>query len=87
MLIQLHCATQGASIAYTFESGEAPHWLLYTKPMNLNPGETSLRAKAIRIGYRESNETQAAFTVEAEQLHAEATSKSARSAAPEASDA
>ena len=54
VLMQLHCATQGGSIAYTFETGETPHWLLYTEPLRLDPGKALLRAKAIRIGYRES---------------------------------
>jgi hypothetical protein len=67
VFIQLHSATQGASIAYTFESSETPRWLLYTGPLRMDPGKTSLRARAIRIGYRESNEIQATFTVEAEQ--------------------
>ena len=65
VLLQLHCATQGASIAYTFEPGDTPHWLLYTEPLRLPRGQTiTLRARAIRIGYRESEETQASFTVE-----------------------
>ena len=63
VLIQLHCATQGASIAYTFESGDRPHWLLYTEPLRLEPGETVIRARAIRIGYRESEESRAVFTI------------------------
>jgi hypothetical protein len=63
--IQIHCATQGASIAYTFERGEDPRWLLYTEPLRLEPGGTHMRARAIRIGYKESEETQAAFVVEA----------------------
>ena len=64
--IQLHSATQGASIAYTFESGDTPEWLLYTRPLRIEPGKTVLRARAIRIGYLESEETRATFTVEAE---------------------
>ena len=63
LLVQLHCATQGASIAYTFESGDDPRWLLYTAPLPLPPGETLVRARAIRIGYRESEETRTALTV------------------------
>jgi N-sulfoglucosamine sulfohydrolase len=64
VLVQLHCATQGASIAYTFEEGDNPHWLLYTAPLRLSEGETTLRARAIRIGYKESKESMAAFVVE-----------------------
>ena len=64
LLVQLHCATQGASIAYTAETEEDPHWLLYTEPLRLEGGTTTLRAKAIRIGYEESEETTATFTAE-----------------------
>jgi hypothetical protein len=63
VLVQLYCATQGASIAYTFEEGEEPHWKLYTEPLRLMPGEIHLRARAIRIGYRESRESRGTFTV------------------------
>jgi len=55
--LQLHCATQGASIAWTTAEGEKPHWNLYTGPLQLPPGTHTLRIKAIRIGYRESPET------------------------------
>jgi hypothetical protein len=63
LLVQLHCATQGASMAYTFGAGKSPHWLLYTGPLRLPRGQTTLRARAIRIGYAESEERCAAFTV------------------------
>ena len=61
VLIQIHCATQGASIAYTFDEGENPHWLLYTTPLHLPVGKTTLRARAIRIGYKESKESKGVF--------------------------
>ncbi|MBN1998658.1 sulfatase-like hydrolase/transferase [candidate division KSB1 bacterium] len=60
-MIKLHCPTQGASIAYTLESGEEPYWLLYTGPLSTSPGEITIRARAIRYGYKESEE--AALTV------------------------
>ncbi len=60
-LIQIHCATQGASIAYTFEGDQNPHWKLYTGPITLEPGKNRLRAKAVRIGYLESKESSAIF--------------------------
>ena len=63
VLLQMHCATQGASIAYTFEAGEDPRWLLYSKPVYLPGGETTVRARAIRIGYEESEERAATFRV------------------------
>jgi hypothetical protein len=61
--IQLYCGTHGASIGYTTESGNDAHWQLYTEPITLPEGTTTLRAKAIRIGYKESEENSAAFTV------------------------
>ncbi len=64
VLVQLYCATQGASLAYTFESGGDPHWLLYTTPLRLPEGKATLRARAIRIGYRESKESTATFVVD-----------------------
>lgn len=57
VLFQLHSATQGASLTYTLEEGEAARWLLYTEPLRLPPGRHTLRARAIRIGYKESDET------------------------------
>ena len=63
LLLQLHCATQGASIAYTLQAGDNPHWLLYSEPLRLDAGEHRLRARAIRIGYAESDETRAKFEV------------------------
>jgi len=57
LMIQLYCATQGASIAYTFDAGDTPHWQLYTSPIRLSKGKHTLRAKAVRIGYLESDES------------------------------
>ena len=66
LLLQLHSATQGASIAYTLQSGGTPRWLLYTEPVRIPEGETTLRAKAVRIGYSDSDESAATFTVGAD---------------------
>ncbi len=52
----LTSATEGASIAYTTDPGESPHWLLYTGPVRVPAGAT-LRARAVRYGYAESVET------------------------------
>ena len=62
-LVQLHCATQGASIAYTTEANQQAQWQLYTEPLRLQEGTTTLRTKAIRIGYKESEERSSNFTV------------------------
>ncbi len=56
LLLQIHCSTQGASIAYTTEKGDDVTWQLYTEPLRLPKGETTVRTKAIRIGYKESDE-------------------------------
>ncbi len=63
--LQLHCATQGASVAYTFDADAAPRWLLYTGPIPLPPGTVTIRVRAARIGYLESVERTAVFTVSA----------------------
>ncbi len=62
-LLQMQCGTQGASIGYTFEEGDEARWLLYSEPLRLNPGTYRLRAKAIRIGYEESDERVGTFEV------------------------
>jgi hypothetical protein len=51
-------------MAYTTDSGENARWRLYTGPFRLRAGETTLRAKAIRIGYKESNVRTALFHVD-----------------------
>ncbi len=53
--VRLTCPTEGASIAYTTEEGDSAHWLLYSKPLHLQGG-TRLRVRAIRYGYKESEE-------------------------------
>jgi arylsulfatase A-like enzyme len=62
-LLQLHTATQGASMGYTFDAGPDAGWHLYTQPIRLPEGSTTIRAKAIRIGYAESKETTLAISV------------------------
>ncbi|MEZ4699939.1 MAG: sulfatase-like hydrolase/transferase [Rhodothermales bacterium] len=51
--VTLASATEGASIAYA-RGADAP-WLLYTRPLHLAAGDT-LRAVAIRIGFKQSEE-------------------------------
>jgi len=63
VLLQMQSSTQGASIAYTFDEGDDPHWLLYHEPMLLPPGQTHLRAQAIRIGYKPSETVRATFVI------------------------
>lgn len=63
MLVKIYCATQGASFAYTMEDGDNPHWLLYTGPIRLPQGTTTIRTKAIRYGFKESDEAKGTFVV------------------------
>ncbi len=62
--VMLFCGTQGASIAYTLEDGDGAHWKLYTAPLRLAAGLSVVRAKAIRIGFQESEERAMRFTVD-----------------------
>ena len=56
----VYVPTQGASIGYTTEEGPSPAWRLYTGPILVDRPMT-LRAKAIRYGYKESAETRVRF--------------------------
>jgi N-sulfoglucosamine sulfohydrolase len=62
-LMVLSCPTEGASIVYTTEKEEDPHWLLYSKPLKLKASGT-LRAKAIRYGYKHSGEAVTNFILD-----------------------
>ena len=59
--IIIYVPTQGAAIGYTTEEGPTPKWRLYTGPILVDAPMT-LRAKAIRYGYKESVETRMTFT-------------------------
>ena len=59
--VVIYVPTQGASIGYTTEDGSAAKWRLYTGPILVDRPMT-LRAKAIRYGYKESAETRVVFT-------------------------
>ncbi len=61
--VKFYCATQGASMAYKFEPGENARWLIYTGPIRLPKGKHTLRAQAIRYGYKQSKETMCTFTI------------------------
>ncbi len=63
VVLAMYSPTQGASIAYTMETRDDPHWKLYAGPITVQE-TTTIRAKAIRYGYKESQETVATFTVE-----------------------
>jgi N-sulfoglucosamine sulfohydrolase len=59
--IVVYAPTQGASVAVTTEDGPSAKWRLYTGPIRIDRPMT-LRAKAIRYGYKESGETRVTFT-------------------------
>ena len=59
--VVIYVPTQGASIGYTTDDGPTPTWRLYTGPIRVDAPMT-LRAKAIRYGYKESAETKVVFT-------------------------
>jgi N-sulfoglucosamine sulfohydrolase len=61
MEVVVYVPTQGASIGYTTENGPNPRWRLYTGPIRVDAPMT-LRAKAIRYGYKESAEAKVVFT-------------------------
>ncbi len=61
--VVIYVPTQGASIGYTTEDGPSARWHLYTGPILVKPSMT-LRAKAIRYGYKESAEARTVFTVQ-----------------------
>jgi N-sulfoglucosamine sulfohydrolase len=61
MEVVIYVPTQGASIGYTTDTGPSPKWRLYTGPILVDSPMT-LRAKAIRYGYKESAETRVVFT-------------------------
>ena len=61
LLLQMSCDTQGASIGYRLN--DEANWRLYGGPLRLPSGQTTVTAKAIRVGYKESAEVTARFVV------------------------
>ena len=61
MEVDIYVPTQGASIGYTTDEGPNVRWRLYTGAIRVTAPMT-LRAKAIRYGYKESEETRVVFT-------------------------
>lgn len=55
--------SHGASITYTTEDGDEAEWELYHGPIRLDEGTTTLRARAIRYGYQESEESRVTVSV------------------------
>ena len=63
MTLGFYCPTHGSSIVYTFEEKANPHWLLYSGPLHLKPGTYDLRIKAVRYGYKDSEELKGHFEI------------------------
>lgn len=63
MTLGFYCPTHGSSIVYTFEGKKNPHWLLYAGPLHLKPGIYSIRIKAVRYGYKDSDELKGEFVI------------------------
>ncbi|HSC28856.1 MAG TPA: sulfatase-like hydrolase/transferase [Vicinamibacterales bacterium] len=61
MEVIIYVPTQGASIGYTTEDGPDARWRLYTGPIRVD-GPMTIRAKAIRYGYKESAESRIVLT-------------------------
>jgi N-sulfoglucosamine sulfohydrolase len=61
MEVVVYVPTQGASVGYTTEDGPTAKWRLYTGPI-LVTGPMTIRAKAIRYGYKESAEARVVIT-------------------------
>lgn len=58
--VVIYVPTQGASVAYTTAAGDEATWKLYTGPI-LVEGPVTIRARAIRYGYEESEEARVTF--------------------------
>ena len=54
--LTITCDTEGASIGYRI--GRSKYWYVYQQPVEI-PANSKVRAKAIRLGYRESTEVKA----------------------------
>ncbi len=53
--LEVSSATPGASIAWTSDQGDNPHWKLYSGPIEI-PVKTTVRLKACRLGFLDSPE-------------------------------
>jgi hypothetical protein len=60
--VSLSCATDGATLVYSTEAGDTPRWRLYSRPLTVSETVT-LRVKCARLGYQDSAERRATFTI------------------------
>ncbi|MBA4409087.1 MAG: sulfatase [Odoribacter sp.] len=63
MTLTFYCPTHGASIVYTTESVSNPRWKLYSGPLYLPKGPVTVRIKAVRYGYKDSDEVSGIFDI------------------------
>jgi hypothetical protein len=63
MTLSFYCPTHGASIVYTTETGNKAAWKLYSGQLRLPKGSANLRIKAVRYGYKDSEEVAGIFVV------------------------
>lgn len=64
MTVSMYCPTQGASLAYTTDPSDDAHWELFSGPLHFESGtDVTLRGRAVRYGYAESEERIDEFTV------------------------
>jgi len=63
MILSFYCPTHGSSIVYTDEEGNNPHWKLYSAPLRLSKSTHTIRIKAVRYGYKSSEEVIGRFTI------------------------
>ncbi|HLN56643.1 MAG TPA: sulfatase-like hydrolase/transferase [Bacteroidales bacterium] len=63
MTLGFYCPTHGASLVYTLEDKKNPHWLLYSGPLHLKPGNYNISVRAVRYGYKDSEELKGSFII------------------------
>jgi arylsulfatase A-like enzyme len=64
MTLSFYCPTHGASIVYTTETTPKPKWKIYSGALRLSKGTSTLRIKAVRYGYKDSDEVTGTFEIE-----------------------
>lgn len=63
MTLAFYCPTHGASIVYSTDTGNKPSWKLYSGPLRLKKGMSTIRIKAVRYGYKDSDEVSGNFEI------------------------
>jgi len=63
--VSISSSTPGASIAYTLGAGQERPWNLYSNPVTVHP-DSSIRAVAIRYGFKQSEEVSLKYVFQAE---------------------